>query len=349
MDFKSMDVRTLTLLGAGMCTIASMHFTSQLVGQHLFYWNNRAQQKLIIIIILMAPIYAVTSFFGLAQIQGSEIFFTFLESIKECYEALVIASFLNLMYEYVGISTSKRVVPDEIKGRAIHHSFPMTLFVSKEEKCDVKSLKRLQDWTWQFVILRPLLSVLVIFLEWMGLYEGLISWTVTLVLNVSVSLAMYSLVVFYHLFHAELAPHNPLAKILCIKGVVFFSFWQVKFLDPFTNYRDIVSFGLACTSLSYCYYVCIYSVMDKCLIFNTRLLFIFQGVALQLLAAAGIIRAEHIWLEINQIEEAYQNIFVCVEMVGFAILQQYAFSVQEYSGNYDKILQDAQRRREKKD
>lgn len=89
--------------------------------------------------------------------------------------------------------------------------------------------------------------------------------------------------------------------------------------------------------------------MDKCLIFNTRLLFIFQGVALQLLAAAGIIRAEHIWLEINQIEEAYQNIFVCVEMVGFAILQQYAFSVQEYSGNYDKILQDAQRRREKKD
>lgn len=203
------------------------------------------------------------------------------------------------MYEYVGISTSKRVVPDEIKGRAIHHSFPMTLFVSKEEKCDVKSLKRLQDWTWQFVILRPLLSVLVIFLEWMGLYEGLISWTVTLVLNVSVSLAMYSLVVFYHLFHAELAPHNPLAKILCIKGVVFFSFWQ--------------------------------------------------GVALQLLAAAGIIRAEHIWLEINQIEEAYQNIFVCVEMVGFAILQQYAFSVQEYSGNYDKILQDAQRRREKKD
>jgi hypothetical protein len=259
MDFKSMDVRTLTLLGAGMCTVASMHFTSQLVGQHLFYWNNRAQQKLIIIIILMAPIYAVTSFFGLAQIQGSEIFFTFLESIKECYEALVIASFLNLMYEYVGISTSKRVVPDEIKGRAIHHSFPMTLFVSKEEKCDVKSLKRLQDWTWQFVILRPLLSVLVIFLEWMGLYEGLISWTVTLVLNVSVSLAMYSLVVFYHLFHAELAPHNPLAKIMCIKGVVFFSFWQ--------------------------------------------------GVVLQLLAAAGIIRSEHIWLEISQIEEAYQNLF----------------------------------------
>lgn len=97
----------------------------------------------------------------------------------------------------------------------------------KEEKCDVKSLKRLEDWTWQFVILRPALSILVIFLEWTGWYVGAISWTVTIILNLSVSLAMYSLVLFYHLFHTELAPHKPLAKILCIKGVVFFSFWQV--------------------------------------------------------------------------------------------------------------------------
>jgi hypothetical protein len=41
----------------------------------------------------------------------------------------VIASFLGLLYDYVGISTHKKVVPDEIKGRIIHHSFPMTLFV----------------------------------------------------------------------------------------------------------------------------------------------------------------------------------------------------------------------------
>lgn len=99
MDFSSLDVRTLTLLGAGLCTMASMHFTSQLVGQHMFYWKNPAQQKLIIIIICMAPIYAVTSFFGLAEIKGSEILFTFLESIKECYEALVRgSSFFILLF-----------------------------------------------------------------------------------------------------------------------------------------------------------------------------------------------------------------------------------------------------------
>jgi hypothetical protein len=129
MDITQMDGRTLTLLGSGLCTMASVHFTTQLVSQHLFYWKNPAQQRLIIVIVCMAPVYALTSFFGLAEIKGSEVLFTVLESIKECYEALVIACFLSLLYGYAGVSTSKKQIPDGIKGRIIHHSFPVTLFV----------------------------------------------------------------------------------------------------------------------------------------------------------------------------------------------------------------------------
>jgi hypothetical protein len=44
-------------------------------------------------------------------------------------------------------------------------------------------------------------------------------------------MALYALVLFYHLFAKELAPHKPLAQFLCIKGIVFFSFWQVNHLD----------------------------------------------------------------------------------------------------------------------
>jgi hypothetical protein len=44
----------------------------------------------------------------------------------------VIAKFLALLYSYLNISISKNIVPDEIKGREIHHSFPMTLFVVNE-------------------------------------------------------------------------------------------------------------------------------------------------------------------------------------------------------------------------
>lgn len=94
-------------------------------------------------------------------------------------------------------------------------------------RLDHHTLKLLKHWTWQFVIIRPICSLLMIALQLLGWYTSPISWVFTIVLNVSVSLALYSLVVFYHVFDKELAPHKPLAKFLCIKGIVFFCFWQV--------------------------------------------------------------------------------------------------------------------------
>jgi len=208
-----------------------VHFTAKLVSQHLFHWKNPKEQKAILIIVLMPPLYAITSFVGFLDIKGSTTFFTFLESIKECYEALVIAKFLALMYSYLNISISKNIVPDEIKGRVLHHSFPVSLFMPHNVRLEHKTLKQLKVWTWQFVVIRPVCSILIIALELIGFYPSWLSWTFTIILNLSVSLALYSLVIFYHLFAKELAPHNPLAKFLCIKGIVFFSFWQGCALD----------------------------------------------------------------------------------------------------------------------
>ena len=91
-----------------------------------------------------------------------------------------------------------------------------------------RTLKLLKYWTWQFVVIRPVCSILMITLQILGIYPSWLSWTFTIILNISVSLALYSLVIFYHVFAKELAPHKPLAKFMCIKGIVFFCFWQVK-------------------------------------------------------------------------------------------------------------------------
>ncbi|TYJ13025.1 hypothetical protein E1A91_A10G023000v1 [Gossypium mustelinum] len=131
MDLSHLNRGQITRMGSGFCVLLTLHFTFQLLAQHLFHWKNPKEQKAIVIIILMAPIYAVVSFVGLLDVRGSKEFFTLLESIKECYEALVIAKFLSLMYSYLNISISKNIVPHEIKGREIHHSFPMTLFQIK--------------------------------------------------------------------------------------------------------------------------------------------------------------------------------------------------------------------------
>ncbi|KAJ9168916.1 hypothetical protein P3X46_020393 [Hevea brasiliensis] len=285
MDITTLNRGQLTLMGSAFCTMLTMHFTMQLLSQHLFYWKNPKEQKAIIIIILMAPIYAIDSFVGLLDVQGSKAFFMFLDSVKECYEALVIAKFLALMYSYLNISISRNIVPDGIKGREIHHSFPMTLFQPRTVRLDHHTLRLLKYWTWQFVIIRPICSILMITLQILGIYPSWLSWTFTIILNISVSLALYSLVVFYHVFAKELAPHNPLAKFMCIKGIVFFCFWQ--------------------------------------------------GVVLDVLVALGVIRSHHFWLDVDHIEEAFQNVLVCLEMVVFSVLQQYAYHVAPYSGDVE--------------
>jgi len=89
-DLTNINPGEIVVLGCAFCVLLSMYFTIQLLSQHLFFWKSPKEQKAIIIIILMAPIYAIVSFVGLLDFRGSEAFFMFLESIKECYEALVI-------------------------------------------------------------------------------------------------------------------------------------------------------------------------------------------------------------------------------------------------------------------
>lgn len=283
-----MDRRQLTLAGSGLSVILTLHFTLQLLSQHTFYWKNPKEQKAILIIIMMAPVYAVNSFVGLLDIKGSKPFFMLLDSVKECYEALAIAKFLALMYSYLKISMSNNIVPDEVKGREIHHSFPMTLFQPRKVHLNHQTLRLLKYWTWQFVVIRPVCSILMITLQILGIYPSWLSWTFTIVLNLSFYVAMYSLVVFYHVFAKELGPHKPLSKFICIKGIVFFSFWQ--------------------------------------------------GIVLDILIAMGVIRSQHFWLDTEHLQEAIQNILVCIEMIFFSVLQQYAYHVAPYSGDIEARL-----------
>jgi len=79
----------IVLYGSTLCVMITVHFAMKLLAQHVLNWKKPKEQKAIVIIILMAPLYAVDSYVGLINFFGSEAFFTFLDSIKECYEALV--------------------------------------------------------------------------------------------------------------------------------------------------------------------------------------------------------------------------------------------------------------------
>lgn len=236
----SLDSRQITLLIAGLATILASQISLNLVSNHIKHWRHPLEQRAIVAIIAMVPLYAIDSYFALAEMPGSEVVSTIFDSIKECYEAYVISRFLVLMYAYMGVSSDpSKPLPDSIKGRAMHHSFPFTLFYPHEVIADRKSLRLLTLWAQQFVIIRPLFSVLMCALELLGIYHGPVTWLFSAVFNLSVYVAIYSLLMFYHSFEAELAPHKPLAKFLCIKGVVFFAFWQGLVVKLLTMYGII--------------------------------------------------------------------------------------------------------------
>lgn len=49
---------------------------------------------------------------------------------------------------------------------------------------------------------------------------------VTIVYNISVSLSLYALFLFYFATRELLVPYNPVLKFFMVKSVIFLSFWQ---------------------------------------------------------------------------------------------------------------------------
>jgi hypothetical protein len=94
----------------------------------------------------------------------------------------------------------------------------------------------------QFVLIKPVTAILSVIFLYLGIYtEGDFSFTnsyiyMSFINNVSVSISLYYLVLFYMAFETKLHPFRPLSKFLCIKFVIFFSFWQCCFLVLLTKF-----------------------------------------------------------------------------------------------------------------
>ena len=84
----------------------------------------------------------------------------------------------------------------------------------------------------QFVVVKPILAVSVLFLDTLGLYnDG--NWSshdgysyIYFMENLSVCISLYCLVIFYKAAKEELDPFDAVQKFLCVKCVIFFTFWQ---------------------------------------------------------------------------------------------------------------------------
>lgn len=225
---------TFTLLS---CLISMWHMTA-----HLRRMNQPDAQRRILSILWMSPIYAVTSWFSLVFHSAEG----YLAIIKDGYEAYIIYQFLGFCIAVLGKGDRNTVV--DLLARHADHLTPPFRFSAicevfgcckPEPYEDNRALAsaillQCQLFAMQFVFFRPLTTTAMVILEHMNYYgagDGPADYRapqfyITIVQNLSIFVAFTGLLKFYHAVDKDLQWCRPFAKFLCIKGVVFMTFWQ---------------------------------------------------------------------------------------------------------------------------
>eukprot|EP00054_Salpingoeca_dolichothecata_P025064 m.172952 g.172952 ORF g.172952 m.172952 type:complete len:307 (-) comp25232_c0_seq1:396-1316(-) len=221
-DHQQTHVQAWFVAGIFVCLAVPISIWD--VALHLHHWNNKPLQRRVVRIIWMVPIYAVNSWLALRFIGAG----LYLDTARECYEAYVIYNFYGYMLEF--LSQQENFAQDLETRPDQPHVFPLCWM--KPWKMGRPFIHYCTNGVVSYIVVRPLTTIIALVCAWAGKYEdGKIetddSFLYLAVINsISQAWAMYCLILFYLAFKKDLAPVNPLGKMLTIKAVVFFSFWQ---------------------------------------------------------------------------------------------------------------------------
>ncbi|GAA5835989.1 hypothetical protein JCM9279_002158 [Rhodotorula babjevae] len=219
------DAHEIGWIIAGVTTIVSTFITLATVYLHARNYYKPKEQRQILRILLMPAVYAIVSFFSYRYFRA----FTYYSVSVVAYESLVLAAFLMLLLQYIGESNEeqRRVLKDKEKRKI---PFPFCCIRFRPSKpYFIHGLK----WSvLQYSLLRPLISIIEIICQ---AYDVLCPTQYSVYFAeayldavdfVSISVALYGLIVFYALVKERLAGRKPLAKFLSIKIVVMLLFYQ---------------------------------------------------------------------------------------------------------------------------
>jgi len=192
--------------------------------QHLRHFTEPRFQKPIVRIIMMIPIYCIDSWLSLSFYELS----VFFDVARDCYEAYAIYEFFVLLVQFCDGEANLIAILEEKPYQS--HPWPFCFLPPlRTGKSFYLTCKRC---VMQFVLLKPILTLLTFTMELFGVYHsGSFDFSsgylyITAVDNISITIAVYFLVIFFMPLSEELAPFRPVSKFFCIKTVIFFSFWQ---------------------------------------------------------------------------------------------------------------------------
>lgn len=125
-----------------------------------------------------------------------------------------------------------------MRGRMpIHHPWPLTHLLAKVDISDPHTFLAIKRGILQYAWLKPVLGIATVIMKstdiyhegYLGLSSGYL-WS-SILYNLSVTISLYSLAMFWVCMSEDLHPFRPMPKFLCVKLIIFASYWQGFFLS----------------------------------------------------------------------------------------------------------------------
>ncbi|TKA75238.1 hypothetical protein B0A49_04219 [Cryomyces minteri] len=177
------------------------------------------------------PIYSATSWASLVSLKVA----FWIGPFRDVYEAFTIYTFFQLLINFIGGERSLIIM---MHGRPpISHLWPLNHCLPKIDISDPHTFLAVKRGILQYTWVKPLLTVATIAMKATGTYqEGYIGVTSGylwsgLIYNVSITISLYALAMFWVCMSQDLKPFRPMPKFLCVKGIIFASYWQGFFLS----------------------------------------------------------------------------------------------------------------------
>ncbi|KAI2465565.1 DUF300-domain-containing protein [Annulohypoxylon bovei var. microspora] len=222
---------TATTVIAGVFSLAATFMSIVSIWLQLKNYRKPLLQRYVVRILLMVPIYSISSWVSMVSLSAA----AFLDPVRDIYEAFTIYTFFQLLINYLD---GERALIIMAHGRApVHHMWPLNHVLAKVDISDPHTFLAVKRGILQYAWLKPILAIAAIIMKATGIYqEGYIGvssgymWS-GIIYNISVTVSLYSLGLFWVCMHNDLIPYRPVPKFLCIKLIIFASYWQGFFLS----------------------------------------------------------------------------------------------------------------------
>jgi len=260
---------------AGAFTVITWGISLLQVIKHLKHYTNPYFQNKILVIIFMAPFYALTSFLTIYT-QDSVGYFAL---VRDIYESILIYAFFNLLSLYLAFDPETKTVDnrriyEQLATKGVRqHMWPMNhvwspLILISETRAKW-FYKKAELNILQYLAIKPAATFLLGIVYLINEESNFVIF-LKFVVFISVMLSVYYLVLFYQLLKEELAFARPLLKFIAVKGVLFFTFWQdfvieifkKQIMSQFTDLRYEEKFIIAvCQNILVCFEMVILSIV----------------------------------------------------------------------------------------